>query len=91
MHAYIWTYFHIPLVLMQCERVVVGSLSTFDDLCRAQRVPLETPIDEAEGTLPAILKFRQYLHDRRMGNQVAGQGRPRCTSTPAARFDLRRG
>jgi hypothetical protein len=72
-----------------CVCVFVRSLSKFDDLCRAENVPLDTPIDEAEGTLPSILKFRQYLHDRSVGNQVAGPGRPRGAATPAARYEFR--
>lgn len=46
---------------------------------------MDTSIDDAEGVLPAVLKFRQFLQDQSSGvSRTAGRA-PKGTATPGAK------
>ena len=63
--------------------MVLSSLATFDQLAKSGEVPLDTIIEDASPLVANILKFRQFLLDRSVGNAV-GPGRPRAVATPTA-------
>jgi len=60
-------------------------LSNFDQMCRSRQVPMDTSIEDAEFTLPAILKFRQFLQDQTSGMVAPARGRAKGASTPKAK------
>ena len=62
---------------------MLSSLATFDELAQSGEVPLDTIIEDASPLVANILKFRQFLLDRSVGNAV-GPGRPRAVATPTA-------
>ena len=61
------------------------SLSNFDKLCQEHSIPIDTDEDEAEGTLPAILRFRKHLQGASTGIVVKGPGRPKGAATPGTK------
>ncbi len=67
--------------------MVLSSLATFDELCQSGEVPLDTIIEDASPLVANILKFRQFLLDRSVGNAV-GPGRPRAVATPNKKAGL---